>query len=211
MGFGRSKNGTTSYQTLRIRVATESPASVGDFCLPGGRAIHIPQSFTIMINVPGSHYNKHINPKQERDKMSDYPDRYSLRLKGVVVHVLDVEKATAFIKDRFENQDAKITADEMAVVNGNKGLATVGEEGVGWFADKDGGIPITYWGINGSGGYIDVSVDELRTLISDKTIDLADHVRVFGDRLETNLELWQYYAKGYPQDKMSLVNATMVA
>ncbi len=138
-------------------------------------------------------------------------DRYSQRTFGTIVHVLDVEKATEFIKNRFENPEANITAERMAVVNGEKGLATVITEGVGWFADKDGGIPINYFGKNGNNGYIDITAEELKTLISDETIDLADHVRVFGDRLETNLYIWQSYAKGYPQDKMSLVTATMVA
>ena len=143
--------------------------------------------------------------------MTDYPDRYSLRTKGTIVHLIDVEKATALIKQRFNNQDADITAERMAIVNGKNGLATVLDEGVGWFADKNGGIPINYWGKNGNNGYIDVTAEELKTLISDETIDLADHIRVFGDRLETNLYVWQQYAKGYPQDKMSVATATMVA
>ena len=137
--------------------------------------------------------------------------RYEDRTRGTIVHVIDVEKATEFIKNRFEAPDLDITAERMVIVNGEKGLATVITEGVGWYADANGGIPINYWGKNGRNGYIDITADELRTLISDETIDLADHVRVFGDRLETNLDIWQGYAYGYPQDKMSLVNATMVA
>jgi hypothetical protein len=147
---------------------------------------------------------------QEKEKPMSQ-DRYSSRTFGTIVHVLDVEKATEFIKNRFEDPEANITAERMAIVNGDRGLATVITEGVGWFADKEGGIPINYYGKNGNNGYIDVTAEELQTLISDETIDLADHVRVFGDRLETNLYIWQSYAKGYPQDKMSLVTATMVA
>jgi hypothetical protein len=138
-------------------------------------------------------------------------DRYSSRTFGTIVPLLDVEKATQFIKDKLDAPDLDITAEQMAIVNGKNGLATVITEGVGWFADKDGGIPINFWGKNGNNGYVDVTADELKTLISDKTIDLADHVRVFGDRLENNLYAWQAYAKGYPQDKMSVVNAIMVS
>ena len=137
--------------------------------------------------------------------------RYENRTFGTIVHVLDVEKATALIKRRFNNQDAEITAERMAIVNGKNGVATVIDEGVGWFADKNGKLPINYWGINGSGGYLDITPEELMPLISDETIDLADHVRIFGDRLETNLNIWQNYAKGYPQDKMSVVAGIMVA
>jgi hypothetical protein len=137
--------------------------------------------------------------------------RYENRTFGTIVHVLDVDKATKFIKDRFEAPDLDITAERMAIVNGKNGVATVIDEGVGWYADANGKLPINYWGKNGSGGYLDITPEELAPLISDETIDLADHVRVFGDRLETNLWIWQNYAKGYPQDKMSVVSATMVA
>jgi hypothetical protein len=138
-------------------------------------------------------------------------DRYSSRTFGTIVHILDVEKATKFLKDRFEAPDANITAERMAIVNGKNGVATVIDEGVGWYADKEGKLPINYWGLNGSGGYLDITPEELFPLISDETIDLADHVRVFGDRLENNLWIWQNYAKDYPQDKMSYAPATMVA
>ncbi len=36
-------------------------------------------------------------------------------------------------------------------------------------------------------------------LISTETIDLADFVRTFGDRLENNFYLWVNYAKGHDQ------------
>jgi hypothetical protein len=148
-------------------------------------------------------YNGYINPI-ERNLMSRETD--------TVVHVIDVEKATAFIKERLgAPADYNITAEEMAVVNGAKGPATVLDEGVGWYADANGGIPINYWGINGAGGYIDITVDELKSLISDKTVNLADHIRVFGDRLENNFYIWRNYAKGFPQDKMSVVAGILVA
>ena len=143
--------------------------------------------------------------------MTDYPDRYSLRTKGTICHILDVEKATAFLKEKLDAPDVDFSAERMAIVNGENGVATLLDEGVGWYADKNGKLPINYWGKNGMSGYLDITPAELAPLISDETIDLADHVRVFGDRLETNLYVWQQYAKGYPQDKMSLVDATLVA
>ena len=141
--------------------------------------------------------------------MTDYPDRYSLRTKGTVCHILDVEKATAFLKEKLDAPDVDFSAERMAIVNGENGVATLLDEGVGWYADKNGKLPINYWGKNGMSGYLDITPEELAPLISDETIDLADHVRLFGDRLETNLTIWQYYAKGYPQDKMSVVAGIM--
>jgi hypothetical protein len=143
--------------------------------------------------------------------MTDYPDRYSLRTKGTIVHLLDVEKATAFLKEKLDAPDVEFYAEPMAIVNGKNGVATVIDEGVGWYADAKGKLPINYFGKNGLSGYLDITPEELYPLISDETTDLADFVRIFGDRLETNLSLWQSYARNYPQDKMSVVPATMVS
>jgi hypothetical protein len=141
--------------------------------------------------------------------MNDYPDRYSQRTKGTICHTLDVEKATAFLKLKLDAPDVDFSAEPMAIVNGENGVATLLTEGVGWYADKNGKLPINYYGKNGMAGYLDITPEELAPLISDETTDLADFVRIFGDRLETNLSIWQYYAKGYPQDKMSVVAGIM--
>ena len=135
------------------------------------------------------------------------------RENDIIVHVIDTVKATAFIKKRLNApEDSEIKAERMAIVNGKNGLATVVSEGVGWFADKNGGIPINFYsGGYGSGGYIDITEDELKSLISSEVVNLADHIRAFGDRLETNFYIWRQYALGYPQDKMSLVDGILVA
>ena len=144
--------------------------------------------------------------------MTDYPDRYSLRTKGVVCHALHPEKTTKFIKETLGiGDDVEINAEVMLVVNGKNGVATLCDEGVGWFADKVGKLPLNYWGKNGNNGYIDIYPEQLVPLIADTTMDLADFVRIFGDRLETNLSIWQGYAKGYKQDKMSVVAGIMEA
>jgi hypothetical protein len=151
------------------------------------------------------------NPKTRR-QMTDYPDRYSLRTKGNLFHALHPEKTTKFIKDTLGvGDDVEINAEVMLIVNGKNGVATVMDEGVGWFADKNGKLPINYWGKNGNNGYIDIYPEQLVPLIADTTLDIADFVRIFGDRLETNVSIWQQYAKGYPQDKMSVVAGIMEA
>ena len=133
------------------------------------------------------------------------------RERGTIVHTLDENSALALIRSKLGKPDADVTPENMVVVNGRNGLATVITEGVGWFADKNGGIPINFYSGNyGSGGYVDVTEEELRGVISNETVDLADHIRVFGDRLETNFYIWQQYANGYDQS-MSVVNDTMVA
>lgn len=131
------------------------------------------------------------------------------RPKGVVVRLLDVEKATQFIKDYWNDQTFDITAEAMAVVNGEKGLATLCSEGVGWFPDKDGNVPINYWGKNGQNGYIDIPIEKLPELISTtEVIDLAEFIRNYNDRLENNFYQWKQYANGYKQTSQAAVTAT---
>lgn len=135
--------------------------------------------------------------------------RYDDRLKGFMVHLLDENSALALIRNKLGNENAEVTPERMVVINGKNGLATVGDEGVGWNADKQGGIPINFRsGGYGSGGYVDVTEDELRGVISTETIDLADHIRTFGDRLENNFYIWVQYGKGYDQT-MSVATDTM--
>lgn len=131
------------------------------------------------------------------------------RPRGIFVQLLDVEKATQYIKDYWNDQTFDIKAEQMAIVNGDKGLATVCSEGVGWFVDEFGKVPINYWGINGQNGYIDIPAEDLPSLIHEKNfIDLADFIRNYNDRLENNFYQWKSYATGYPQ--MSQATATMV-
>ncbi len=130
------------------------------------------------------------------------------RIRGTVVHLLDPEKTTEFLKDRLNNPDAY--SQPMTVVNGNKGIATLCTEGVGWFVDENGVLPINYYVGQFGSGYIDITPEELMPLISNETTDLADFIRTFGDRLENNFYSWVAYASGYDQS-MSEVTATMVA
>ena len=119
------------------------------------------------------------------------------RIRGNVVHLLDPEKTTKFLQDKLDNPDIK--SDSMVVVNGEKGIATVCGEGVGWFVDGEGLLPVNYHVGQFGSGYIDITPEELMPLISNETIDLADFIRSFGDRLENNFYSWVGYARGYNQ------------
>lgn len=132
------------------------------------------------------------------------------RPRGIFIQLLDVEKATAYLRKNFwEDAPETFKADGMAIVNGENGLATLCSEGVGWFKDENGMIPINFWMANSS-GYYDIPAEDLPSLIHETNfIDLADFIRNYNDRLENNFYQWKHYAKGYEQ--MSQANATMVA
>jgi hypothetical protein len=85
-----------------------------------------------------------------------------------------------------------ITLEETNVFGENK-YAVVCSEGVGWEQDNYGCIEIpTNIGAMGLwNGRVFISVEVVKECLSDKTADIADYVRVFGDRLDNNCMLWQ--------------------
>jgi hypothetical protein len=70
-------------------------------------------------------------------------------------------------------------------------LAVVGTEGVGYDSDDRGRITVLLQaGFLGHSAEVDISAKHLWSLRSAETVDLADHIRVFGDRLEDNHYIW---------------------
>lgn len=72
----------------------------------------------------------------------------------------------------------------------SRSFAVVGTEGVGWDSDMAGRIPVPLLHGFGSGNEVEIGAQTLWNLRSGEQTDLADHVRVFGDRLERNHALW---------------------
>lgn len=82
--------------------------------------------------------------------------------------------------------------------------ALVCSEGVGWEQDEYGCLevptnigPMGLWN-----GRVFISVDTVKSCLTDKTEDISDYIRTFGDRLDRNCNLWQ--------SKMSVAPATMM-
>jgi hypothetical protein len=123
-----------------------------------------------------------------------------------MLHLLDPEKTTEFLKNKLNNDTVK--SEPMVVATGDKGLATICGEGVGWFVDENGKLPVNYYVGEYGSGYLDITPFELLPLISDETIDLADFVRSFGDRLENNFYIWTNYTRNHDQS-MSVATATI--
>lgn len=124
---------------------------------------------------------------------------------GTRVHILDGDKAAAFIKKKLDAPDVPLWLDPMVILNGEDGLATLIDQGVGWYVDEHGFVPINYSGPADLSDYLDITLEELVPLISDETIDLAEFIFSSTEKQETNFYLWHYIAKDYPQDKTSLI------
>jgi hypothetical protein len=134
-------------------------------------------------------------------------DRYEKRTKGYRAQVIDSERLTKHIHKILELTYGQFTGLENCMVEplvftelsekdswGNSRVAIIGTEGVGWQSDLDSRIvlvPVYYNGGMSNARPVEIHKDLLSTFATDEWVDLADWVRIFGDRLESNLWLWQ--------------------
>jgi hypothetical protein len=89
-----------------------------------------------------------------------------------------------------------------AVYDGDAGLFVICGEGVGWEVNDDNHLSIPFYGRwkdheEGTTHFsmtpsteLEFSPNDVRNMASGNEIDLADLVREFGDRLETNFGIW---------------------
>jgi hypothetical protein len=83
-----------------------------------------------------------------------------------------------------------------AWAKGRKGetWAMIHTEGVGYVADEYNVIEFPVFGMMGNNTRCQVYVGRIEDLQTGEMVDLADHIRVFGDRLESNFSLWASHA-----------------
>ena len=131
--------------------------------------------------------------------------KYGTR-ESVMVRVVDREKLSKVARKIIALQyglPAKDVADydvePLVVVRNRKrdqffdrDVCVVGQEGVGWECDEYGLalVPVSEKHSFGQNSYIRVSGKVIANCLSDEEVDLADWVRVFGDRLEANFDIW---------------------
>ena len=99
-----------------------------------------------------------------------------------------------------ENQLTTCTVDNFLFVelaekdpfDGHK-VAIICEEGVGWEQDAYStiSVPTNLGSFNRYAGRVHISVSVIRSCLTDLQVDIAEYVRVFGDRLDNNVAIWQ--------------------
>ena len=108
------------------------------------------------------------------------------------------------------DEPSKCTVDNLLFIEleeknvfGDPKYALVCSEGVGWEQDEYGclEVPTNIGQMGLWNGRVFISVDVVKSCLSDKTEDISDYIRVFGDRLDRNCSLWQ--------SKMSVAPATI--
>jgi len=129
------------------------------------------------------------------------------RITGIMAKRLDQDKLADVIADELSREGnlphggaAKIEPMDAVVVwsQASLAIAVVNEEGVGAFEEED---HVRVWFTYGKEGmfYHDVLVpvnDILEARQITEEVDLADFIRTFGARLDSNHELWARWALG---------------
>ena len=71
--------------------------------------------------------------------------------------------------------------------------ALVCDEGVGWEQQDRSliNVPTNLGGFGLYNGSVKMSVGLIKSCLTGETADIADFVRVFGDRLDNNVAIWQ--------------------
>lgn len=116
---------------------------------------------------------------------------------SVMVNKIDNVKLGDLLNAKTDRND--LEGEAMVVVNTPEGLATICNEGVGWFKNDDGKYLVGGW-VGYSNPTFYLSEDELLSCLSSEQVDLAEFIRSFGDRLETNFDIWYYQIKDTSQD-----------
>jgi hypothetical protein len=136
------------------------------------------------------------------------------RTKGYEGKIIDGKKlaeiANGIYTLQYSNDFSPCTVDNLLFIEleeknvfGDPKYALVCSEGVGWEQDTYGclEVPTNIGQMGLWNGRVFISVDTVKECLTDQTEDIADYIRVFGDRLDNNCSLWQ--------SKMSVTPATL--
>jgi hypothetical protein len=127
----------------------------------------------------------------------------SERKKGYVGEIVDGKKLADIANAIYNLQYDEATpckVDDLLLIEleeknvfGDPKYALICSEGVGWEQDTYGCLEVP---TNiGQGGYYNgrvfISIDVVKSCLTDRTEDISDYIRVFGSRLDSNCSLWQ--------------------
>ena len=129
------------------------------------------------------------------------------RTNGYMGIILDGEKLAKIAKVIYSAQYKEVsdfTIDNLLLIElketdvfGNSKHAVVCTEGVGWEQDDYGtiAVPTNIGQLGLYNGRVHISIDVIKDCVTDETQDIADYIRVFGDRLDRNVSIWQSHMK----------------
>jgi hypothetical protein len=138
----------------------------------------------------------------------------SERMKGYEGKLVDGKKlaeiANSIYRLQYDENINECTVDNLLLIEleeknvfGDPKYALVCSEGVGWEQDTYGclEVPTNIGQMGLWNGRVFISVDNVKSCMTNTVADISDYIRVFGDRLDSNCSLWQ--------SKMSVAPVTM--
>ena len=138
----------------------------------------------------------------------------SERMKGYEGKLVDGKKlaeiANSIYRLQYDENINECTVDNLLLIEleeknvfGDPKYALVCSEGVGWEQDTYGclEVPTNIGQMGLWNGRVFISVDTVKSCMTNTVADISDYIRVFGDRLDSNCSLWQ--------SKMSVAPVTM--
>jgi hypothetical protein len=143
----------------------------------------------------------------ERNNM----DRYESRTKGYEGKLIDGKKlaeiANGIYNLQYSSDFSECTVDSLLLVEleeknvfGDPKYALICSEGVGWEQDTYGclEVPTNIGQMGLWNGRVFISVDTVKSCMTNTVADIADYIRIFGDRLDNNCNLWQSKMSAHP-------------
>lgn len=118
------------------------------------------------------------------------------RQRGVILHVIDFSRVLAEVP-REDDQTVDVGFGPYAMIEKDGLLYVVCNEGVGWEVTDTEPLQVDLYVT--SPGYLAImpsfrarlTPEEVRAAATGGPVDLADHVRRFGARLESNFSMWR--------------------
>jgi len=133
-------------------------------------------------------------------------ERYKMaeRRKGYTGTIVDGAKlaviANGIYNLQYSSDFSECKVDDLLFIEleeknvfGDPKYALVCSEGVGWEQDTYGclEVPTNIGAMGLWNGRVFISVDTVKSCLTDRTEDISDYIRVFGSRLDNNCSLWQ--------------------
>ena len=124
------------------------------------------------------------------------------RKRGATGYVLDTDKLTKVLRQLTGVDNAQAWGNPV-LVYGEDGSSwgVVNTEGVGGEAGNYDKPARVWWDRATAEGYFDarlcsdlVSFNDIQSCVTGESVDLADHIRTFGARLENNYYIWYEFA-----------------
>ena len=122
--------------------------------------------------------------------------RYDQRTRGVTLRVLDLTPVLADIAEPGPGETVRAGFDPYATVEHDGHLYVVCNEGVGWEVTDDDPLPVDLY-VSAPTGFgifprweVTLTPADVHRLATDDEVDLADLIRSFGARLESNFWAW---------------------